>query len=81
MRKSPVHIRFEILEYLYYNPGLHLRTHLWRRTTDLSYDDFLKYLEGMKNRKMVEEESGGCGLTQEGRDIYVRLRDALPTLL
>lgn len=80
-RKSSVQIRFEILEYLYFNAGPHLRTYLWRRATDLSYDDFLKYLEDMKAKKLVEELDGRCRLTQEGREIYVKLRDALHTIL
>jgi len=80
-RKSPVQIRFEILEYLHYNPGPHLRTYLWRKATDLSYDDFLKYLEEMKRRKLVEEEEGRCRVTQEGRNTYLQLRDALRTIL
>jgi predicted transcriptional regulator len=80
-RKSSVQIRFEILEYLYYNPGPHLRTYLWRKATDLSYDDFLKYLDEMKKRNLIQEENGDCRLTQEGRDVYVGLRDALKTIL
>jgi len=80
-RKSSVQIRFEVLEYLYYNPGPHLRTYLWRKATDLSYDDFLKYLDEMKIRNLIVEENGDCRLTQEGRDVYVRLRDALKTIL
>jgi len=80
-RKSPVQIRFEILEYLHYNLGPHLRTYLWRRATDLSYDDFLKYMEEMKRRKLVEEEEGRYKLTQEGRNIYLKLRDTLQTIL
>jgi len=80
-RKSSVQIRFEVLEYLYYNPGPHLRTYLWRKATDLSYDYFLKYLDEMKIRNLIEEENGDCRLTQEGRDVYVRLRDALKTIL
>ncbi len=80
-RKSSVQIRFEVLEYLYYNPGPHLRTYLWRKATDLSYDDFLKYLGEMKIRNLIVEENGDCRLTQEGRDVYVRLRDALKTIL
>lgn len=81
MRKSSVQIRFEILEYMYYNSGSHLRTSLWRKATDLSYDDFLKYLEEMKTRGLLDEEDGRCRLTKEGRDAYLRLRDALHTIL
>jgi len=80
-RKSSVQIRFEILEYLYYNLGPHLRTYLWRKATDLSYDDFLKYLDEMKKRGLIEEENGQCKLTQAGRDAYIKLRDALQTIL
>ena len=80
-RKSSVQIRFEILEYLYYNPGPHLRTYLWRKATDLSYDDFLKYLIEMKERNLIDEENGECRLTDAGRDVYTRLRDSLRTIL
>ena len=80
-RKSSVQIRFEILEYLYYNAGPHLRTYLWRKATDLSYDDFLKYLNEMKERKLIDEENGECKLTEAGRDVYTRLRDSLRAIL
>jgi len=43
-RKGRVQIRFEILEYPYYNPEAQARTHIWRRTPTLSYDDFQKHL-------------------------------------
>jgi hypothetical protein len=43
-RKGLVQIRFEILEYLYYNLGPQPRTHIWRKATTLSYDDFQKHL-------------------------------------
>ena len=80
-RKSSVQIRFEILEYLYYNSGPHLRTYLWRKATDLSYDDFLKYLDQMKERKLIDEDNGECRLTDAGRDVYTRLRDSLRAIL
>jgi len=80
-RKSSVQIRFEILEYLYYNAGPHLRTYLWRKATDLSYDDFLKYLDEMKERRLIDEENGECRLTESGRDVYTRLRDSLRAIL
>jgi len=80
-RKSSVQIRFEILEYLYYNTGPHLRTYLWRKATDLSYDDFLKYLDEMKERKLIDEDNGECRLTDAGRDVYTRLRDSLRAIL
>ena len=80
-RKSSVQIRFEILEYLYYNAGPHLRTYLWRKATDLSYDDFLKYLDEMKERRLIDEENGECRLTEAGRDVYTRLRDSLRAIL
>jgi len=80
-RKSSVQIRFEILEYLYYNAGPHLRTYLWRKATDLSYDDFLKYLDQMKERRLIDEDNGECRLTDAGRDVYTRLRDSLRAIL
>jgi predicted transcriptional regulator len=76
-----VQIRFEILEFLYYNAGFHSRTTLWRRSTQLSYDDFLKYLEYLKTRGFVEESDLGVRLTSQGRDVYLKLRDALPSIL
>jgi len=81
VRKSPVQIRFEILEYLFYNPGPHLRTYVWRRATSLSYDDFLKYLSYLKEKGLVEENEGYCKLTDEGRKVYAQLRDSLPSLM
>lgn len=81
-RKSPVEIRFEILEFLFYNAGAHSRTSLWRRATQLSYDDFQKYLDYLKVKGYVEEsEEEGVRLSVEGKNVYVKLRDTLPSLL
>ena len=81
-RKSPVEIRFEILEFLFYNAGAHSRTSLWRRATQLSYDDFQKYLDYLKGKGYVEEsEEEGVRLSIEGKNIYIKLRDTLPSLL
>ena len=80
-RKSPVQIRFEILEYLFYNLGPHFRTPLWRHATQLSYDDFQKYLEHMKSKGLVEESDDGIRLTSAGKDVYLKLRDTLPSIL
>lgn len=80
-RKSPVQIRFEILEYLYYNAGAHSRTALWRHATQLSYDDFQKYLEYMRSKGFVEESEGGIRLSAAGKDVYVKLRETLPSIL
>ena len=82
VKKSAVQIRFEILEFLYYNSKPQLRTYIWRKATTLSYDDFLKHLSYLKKRGLVEETSDGlCKLTSEGRRIYVELRKALPSIL
>ena len=81
-RKSPVEIRFEILEFLFYNAGAHSRTSLWRRATQLSYDDFQKYLDFLKGKGYVEEsEEEGVRLSIQGKNVYVKLRDTLPSLL
>jgi predicted transcriptional regulator len=80
-RKSPVQIRFEILEFLFYNAGAHSRTALWRHATQLSYDDFQKYLDYLKNKGFVEESEGGIHLSAEGKDVYVKLRETLPSIL
>jgi len=80
-RKSPVQIRFEILEYLYYNAGAHSRTALWRHATQLSYDDFQKYLGYLKGKGFVEELDGGIRMSAAGKDVYVKLRETLPSIL
>lgn len=74
-------IRFEIMEYLFYNQGPHLRTYVWRRATNLSYDDFLKYLSYLKEKGLLEETEGYCKLTETGKRIYGQLRDSLPSLM
>jgi predicted transcriptional regulator len=82
MRKSAVQIRFEILEYLFFNSKAQLRTVIWRKSTNLSYDDFLKHLAFLEDRKLVRESADGfCSLTDEGRKLYVDLRRSLPSIL
>jgi predicted transcriptional regulator len=76
-----VQIRFEILEFLFYNLGPHSKTSLWRRATQLSYDDFQKYLEYLKGKGFVDESDEGIRLSNEGRSVYVKLREALPSIL
>ncbi len=81
-RKGSVQIRFEILEYLFFSGKNQLRTHVWRKATDASYDDFLKHLTYLKEKGFVGENTEGhILLTVEGRKIYTSLRDALPSLL
>jgi len=81
-RKGSVQIRFEILEYLFFAGKNQLRTHVWRKATDASYDDFLKHLSYLKEKGFVNENTEGhVLLTIEGRKIYTSLRDALPSLL
>jgi predicted transcriptional regulator len=81
-RKGSVQIRFEILEYLFFTGKNQLRTHVWRKATDASYDDFLKHLTYLKEKGFVNETTEGhILLTTEGRKIYTSLRDALPSLL
>jgi predicted transcriptional regulator len=80
-KKSPIEIRFEILEYLFYNAGPHSRTSLWRHATSLSYDDFLKYLEYLKQKGFVEESEGEIHLAPTGREVYLKLRETLPLIL
>jgi predicted transcriptional regulator len=82
MRKSAVQIRFEILEFFFFNSKPQLRTAVWRKSTNMSYDDFLKHLEYLKEKQLVREtEQGTCMLTEEGRRIYLDLRKSLPSLL
>jgi predicted transcriptional regulator len=82
MRKSAVQIRFEILEFLFFNGKPQIRTVVWRKSTNMSYDDFLKHLEYLKEKQLVKEtEIGTTTLTEEGRRIYLELRKSLPSLL
>ena len=81
-RKGVVQIRFEILEYLYYNPKTHPRTHVWRRATTLSYDDFQKHLAYLIEKGLVVEGEGGdCFITLDGRVVYEKLRSVLSSIL
>jgi len=82
MRKGPVQIRFEILEFMFFDGKPQLRTYVWRKATSLSYDDFLKHLAYLKAKGLVKEsEDGHCSLTEEGRRIYTELRKSLPAIL
>jgi len=82
MRKGAVQIRFEILEFLFFNAKPQLRTGVWRKSTSLSYDDFLKHLAYLVDKKLVKETSeGSCILTEEGRRLYIELRKSLPSIL
>jgi predicted transcriptional regulator len=82
MRKSTVQIRFEILEFLFFNAKPQLRTSVWRKSTNLSYDDFLKHLAYLKDKKLVKEtDEGFYMLTDDGRRLYIELRKSLPSIL
>ncbi len=82
MRKSAVQIRFEILEFLFFQEKPQLRTGVWRKSTNMSYDDFLKHLVFLEEKKLVREtEQGLCLLTEDGRRLYVELRKSLPSIL
>jgi len=82
MRKGAAQIRFEILEFLFFNTKPQLRTKVWRRSTNLSYDDFLKHLAFLVEKKLVKiTEENDCTLTEEGRHIYLELRKSLPSIL
>jgi predicted transcriptional regulator len=81
-RKGLVQIRFEILEFLYYNPEAKPRTHIWRKATTLSYDDFQRHLAYLIEKGLVAEHEGGeCTITPSGRDIYDKLRAVLSSIL
>ena len=80
--KGAVQIRFEILEYLFYNRNPQPRTYVWRKATSLSYDDFLKHLSYLIDKSLVKEtDEGQCMLTEKGRNIYIELRKSLPSIL
>jgi predicted transcriptional regulator len=76
-----VQIRFDILEFLYYHAGTHSRTSLWRHATQLSYDDFQKYIVYLEDKGLVEESQEGIYLTPAGKEIYLKLRETLPSIL
>jgi predicted transcriptional regulator len=81
-RKGAVQIRFEILEYLCFRSTPQPKTHVWRRATTLSYDVFLKHLEGLTAKGLVREvEDGSCTIIAEGRGVYDKLRIALSSIL
>jgi predicted transcriptional regulator len=82
MRKGAAQIRFEILEFMFFNAKPQLRTKVWRKSTNLSYDDFLKHLAFLVEKKLVKEnEDEGCTLPEEGRLLYLELRKSLPSIL
>jgi predicted transcriptional regulator len=82
IRKSSVQIRFEILEYLFFNSKNQLRTAVWRKSTNLSYDDFLKHLLFLEEKKLVKEtDEGYCSLTEVGRKLYIELSKSLPSII
>ncbi len=81
IRKGAVQIRFEILEYLFFNNKPQLRTVIWRKSTNLSYDDFLKHLAYLEEKNLIKETEGLCNLTVEGRNLYLELRKSLPSIL
>jgi predicted transcriptional regulator len=81
-RKGSVQIRFEILEHLYYAPKPHPRTHVWRKATTLSYDDFQRHLIYLSAKNLVIDQSEeGLTITKAGQEVYEKLRNALGELL
>lgn len=80
-RKSSVQIRFEILEFLFQYAGIHAKTSLWRRATQLSYGDFQKHLAHLEEKGFVEETESGIRLTSLGAEVYRKLCEALPSIL
>ncbi len=66
VRKGAVQIRFEILEYLFYNRKPQPRTYVWRKATSLSYDDFLKHLSYLREKNLAREtDEGHCARASE----------------
>jgi predicted transcriptional regulator len=80
-RKGSVQIRFEILEHLYFNPQPQPRTHVWRKATTLSYDDFQKHVGYLVERGYLADSEEGLEITAQGRSVYDRLKNALGSLL
>jgi predicted transcriptional regulator len=82
VRKGAVQIRFEILEFLFFAREPQPKTHVWRRATSLSYDDFQKHLQYLVDRGLIEEDKeGNCLIKSEGRSVYNELRRVLPSIL
>ncbi|MBN1683178.1 hypothetical protein JW865_06465, partial [Candidatus Bathyarchaeota archaeon] len=64
------------------NPTPQLRTHVWRKATTLSYDDFQKHLTYLSDKGLISEEGEeGCKITEDGRKVYEKLRNTLKELL
>jgi len=80
-RKGSVQIRFEILEYLYYNPQPQPMTHVWRKATTLSYDDYQKHIVYLMEKKYLDNQGEGLIITKQGREVYDQLRNTLDKLL
>jgi predicted transcriptional regulator len=80
-RKGSVQIRFEILEHLYYNPKPQPRTHVWRKATTLSYDDYQKHVSYLAEKGFINESDEGLIITEKGREVYDKLKNALGHLL
>jgi predicted transcriptional regulator len=80
-RKGSVQIRFEILEHLYYNPKPQPRTHVWRKATTLSYDDYQKHVSYLSEKGFIKESDEGLIITEKGREVYDKLKNALSHLL
>jgi predicted transcriptional regulator len=78
-RKVIVQIRFEILEYPYYNSQPQPRTHVWRKATKLSYDDFIKHLDGLIEKELVYDIEGELKITRKGKETYDKLKQVLYT--
>jgi predicted transcriptional regulator len=82
MRKGIAQIRFEILEYLYYNPNPQPRTHVWRKATTLSYDDFLNHLNNLKEKNLIlENENNDILISSSGREVFEKLNQVLFKIL
>jgi len=47
----------------------------------LSYDDFQRYLEFLKGKGFIEELEGEIRLSVEGKNVYTKLREILPSIL
>ena len=58
-----------------------MRTHVWKKATDLSYDDFIKHTNILKEKALVEEKEGKYVLTEKGRITYSKLKDFFPALM
>jgi hypothetical protein len=54
---------------------------VWRKATTLSYDDFIKHLDGLLEKELVSDANGDLVISKKGRETYDKLNQVLYTIL